>query len=285
MKELTIISGKGGTGKTTITASFAALAKNVVLADCDVDASDLHLILTPQILETEKFSGMKIANKDKEKCISCGLCKENCRFDAIDEDFNIILHKCEGCAVCEYVCSENAIEMVDRDSGESYISNTRFGPMAHAKLNIAEEASGKLVAVVRNNAKKLAEKYVKDLILIDGPPGIGCPVIASITGVNLVLIVTEPTLSAIHDMQRILDLAEHFQIKAVVCINKFDINVKNTKKIIDYCNSKNLEIIGKLPYDNITTKAMIEGKSVVEYSNNEFSKILVKMWKEIEDML
>ena len=285
MKEFTIISGKGGTGKTTITASFAALAKNAVLVDCDVDAADLHLILNPEVLKTEKFSGMNIASKNLDKCIDCGICKEHCRFNAIDDDFNIILHKCEGCGVCEYVCPEEAIEMVERDSGESYISNTRFGPMAHAKLNIAEEASGKLVAVVRQDAKKLAKKYQKDLILIDGPPGIGCPVIASISGVNLVLVVTEPTLSAIHDMERILGLAEHFRIKATICINKFDINLENTKKIEEYCQKENLEIIGKLPYDNITTKAMIEGKSVVEFSNDEFSKTLVDMWKKVEEML
>lgn len=285
MKEFTIISGKGGTGKTTITASFAALAKNAVLVDCDVDAADLHLILKPEILETKQFSGMNIAKKIEDKCIECGICRESCRFNAIDEDFNIILHNCDGCGVCEYVCPQDAIEMVERDSGQSYISNTRFGPMAHAKLNIAEEASGKLVAVVRQDAKKLAEKYKKDLILIDGPPGIGCPVIASISGVNLVLIVTEPTLSAIHDMERILSLAEFFKIKAVVCINKCDINNENTKKIEDYCQKENLEIIGKLPYDNITTKAMIEGKSVVEYSKGDFSKELQNMWKKIEVML
>ena len=285
MKEFTIISGKGGTGKTTITASFAALAKNAVLADCDVDAADLHLILKPEILKTEKFSGMNIAKKNLDKCVDCGICKKHCCFNAIDKDFNIILHKCEGCGVCEYVCPENAIEMVERDSGESYISNTRFGPMAHAKLNIAEEASGKLVAVVRQNAKILAGKHQKDLILIDGPPGIGCPVIASISGVNLVLIVTEPTLSAIHDMERILELAEHFRIKAVICINKWDLNKENTKKIEDYCQKENLIIIGKLPYDNITTKAMLGEKSVVEFSNNEFSQELLNMWKNVEELL
>jgi len=219
VKELTVISGKGGTGKTSITAAFAALAKDAVFADCDVDAADLHLILKPSIKKTIKFQGLKIASIDKNICIDCKKCHDSCRFHAIDEDIQLINESCEGCGVCAYVCPVDAVTMVDRDSGYAYRSETRFGPMAHAVLHTAEEASGKLVTVVRNNASDLAKQHKKNLILIDGPPGIGCPLIASISGVNLVLIVTEPTLSAIHDLERILGVAQHFHIPAVVCIS------------------------------------------------------------------
>ena len=215
MKELTIISGKGGTGKTSITAALASLVKKTVFADCDVDAADLHLILKPDIKKEMKFHGLKIATFDMNKCTDCKKCYKSCKFGAINEDISLNTELCEGCGVCSYVCPVNAIKMVDRESGFAYISKTRFGPMSHAILKTAEEASGKLVTVVRNNAKKIAEEKKFDLILIDGPPGIGCPVIASITGVDLVLIVTEPTLSGIHDLKRISDVACHFKIPSV----------------------------------------------------------------------
>jgi len=285
MKQLTVISGKGGTGKTSITAAFASLAKNAVFADCDVDAADLHLILKPDVKKTMGFHGLKIASVDKEICNECKKCYEHCRFDAIDENINIIKESCEGCGVCEYVCPVNAISMIDRDSGFSYISETRFGSMAHAMLKTAEEASGKLVTVVRNNAKTLAEEKKKDLIIIDGPPGIGCPVIASISGVDLVLIVTEPTLSAIHDLERILGVAYHFKIPAVVCINKCDINLDNTEKIEHYCKSNNIDVVGKLPYDTVVTEAMIHEKTVVEYSDGDFSSNVIEMWNKIRRRL
>ena len=285
MKQLTIISGKGGTGKTSIAAAFASLAKNAVFADCDVDAADLHLILKPEIKKTMSFHGLKIASINKELCTGCKKCFDHCKFNAIDEDINITKESCEGCGVCEYVCPVDAIQMVDRDSGFSYISDTRFGPMAHAMLKTAEEASGKLVTVVRNNAKKLAEENKKDLVVIDGPPGIGCPVISSISGVDLVLVVTEPTLSAIHDLERILGVAYHFQIPAIVCINKYDINLDNTKKIEHYCKSNSIEIVGKLPYDNIVTEAMIHEKTIVEYSKEDFSDTIIDMWNKIEGRL
>jgi MinD superfamily P-loop ATPase len=282
MKQLTVISGKGGTGKTSLTACFAALAKNAVLADCDVDASDLHLILKPEIRETQEFTGLKIATIDAELCTKCMKCYESCRFGAIDEDIIIDTARCEGCGVCAFVCPEHAVELVDRKSGEAFISDTRFGPMAHAKLNIAEEASGKLVTIVRANAQKLAKKHNRDLIIIDGPPGIGCPVIAAITNVDLVLVVTEPTLSGIYDLERILGVAKHFGIPAVVCINKYDINEENTKKIEDQCRDEGLEVVGKLPYDDVVTKAMIAEKSVVEYSDDDFSKLIKDIWAKLE---
>jgi MinD superfamily P-loop ATPase len=285
MKQLAIISGKGGTGKTTLAAAFASLAENAVLADCDVDAADLHLILKPKINETIEFSGSKIASKDEEKCTRCGKCKEYCRFDAINEDLNLVEDRCEGCGVCEYVCPEGAITLIERKSGFAYISDTRFGPMSHAVLNTAEEASGKLVALVRNNARILAKKYGKDLIIIDGPPGTGCPVISAISGVDLVLIVTEPTLSGIHDMERILGVANHFNIPAVVCINKFDINHENTLIIEGYCEENGLEVVGKIPYDETPTKAMIQEKTIIEFSDSEFSNNVKNIWENIRRKL
>ena len=285
MKQLTVISGKGGTGKTSITSAFASCANNAVFADCDVDAADLHLILKPEIKKTIGFHGLKIASINNETCTKCKKCYEHCRFNAIDENIKIIKESCEGCGVCEYICPVDAIKMIDRDSGFSYISDTRFGPMAHAMLKTAEEASGKLVTTVRNNANKLAEEKKKDLIIIDGPPGIGCPVIASISGVDLVLIVTEPTLSAIHDLERIIGVTHHFMIPAVVCINKYDINLENTNNIELYCKNNYIDIVGKLPYDNIVTEAMIHEKNVVEYSNNEFSNNIISMWNDIKGRL
>ena len=285
MKQLTVISGKGGTGKTSITAAFASLVKNAVLADCDVDAADLHLILKPDIKKTTDFHGLKIAKIDKNKCIDCKKCYESCKFDAIDQEINLTRESCEGCSVCEYVCPVDAISMIDRDSGFAYISDTRFGPMSHAMLKTAEEASGKLVTVVRSNAKILAEEKKKDLIIIDGPPGIGCPVIASITGVDMVLIVTEPTLSAIHDLERILDVAKHFDIPPIVCINKYDVNNDNTEKIENYCESNNIDVVGKLPYDTVVTEAMIHEQSVIEFSDGDLSDDIAHMWKKVEEVL
>ena len=285
MKQLTVISGKGGTGKTSIAAAFASIADNVVFADCDVDAADLHLILKPEIKKTMGFHGLKIASINKEICTECKRCYDHCKFNAIDEDLNIIKESCEGCGVCKYVCPVDAIQMADRDSGFSYISDTRYGPMAHAMLKTAEEASGKLVTVVRNNAKKLAEEKKKELIVIDGPPGIGCPVISSISGVDLVLVVTEPTLSAIHDLERILSVAYHFQVPAIVCINKYNINLDNTEKIENYCKSNSIDIVGKLPYDNIVTEAMIHEKTIVEYSKGGFSDLIIEMWSNMERKL
>ena len=285
MKEITVISGKGGTGKTTITAAFASIEKNAVLADCDVDAADLHLILNPSIKKTMGFHGLKIADINKDSCIKCNKCYESCKFDAIDKDINIKKASCEGCGVCEYICPVDAISMKERDSGFSYISDTRFGPMAHAVLKTAEEASGKLVTVVRNNAKKLAKEKNKDIIIIDGPPGIGCPVIASITGVDMVLVVTEPTLSAIHDLERVLDVSKHFKILPLVCINKYDINIENTEKIVKYCKENGIEIVGMLPYDTIVTDAMINQKSVIEYSKADLSKKIIEMWEKIREKI
>lgn len=280
MKEITVISGKGGTGKTTIAAALASLAKEPVLADCDVDAADLHLILEPDVQDTQTFTGLKMAVKDSDKCIGCGLCYQNCRFGAITEELEFV-SGCEGCGVCKEVCPSDAIILRDRIAGEVYRSKTRFGPMAHARLYTAEEASGKLVAKVRETARELAEDSGRELIIIDGPPGIGCPVVASITGVNAVLVVTEPTVSGIHDMKRVLGVASHFSIPAFVCINKSDINPTITDDIRQYCSDIDVSIVGVLPYDNITTEAMIQKRSVVEHSDGEFAQMIRDMWDKI----
>jgi MinD superfamily P-loop ATPase len=285
MKQITVISGKGGTGKTSITAAFASLADNAVFADCDVDAADLHLIFKPEIKKTIPFHGLKIASINMDKCIDCKKCFKYCKFDAITEDITLIKESCEGCGVCAYVCDVDAISMIERESGFAYISDTRFGPMAHAFLKTAEEASGKLVTVVRENAKKLAQEKMKDLIIIDGPPGIGCPVIASMAGVDLVVVVTEPTLSGIHDLKRVLDVAHHFSIAAFVCINKYDVNSDNTDTIEMYCKEKNIQIVGKLPYDTEITKAMINQKNIIEYSDGQLSHEICKMWNKIQELI
>ncbi len=284
MKEIVVISGKGGTGKTSITASFATLAKNAVFADCDVDAPDLHLILKPKIKKIMKFHGLKIPSINKDICIDCKQCYKSCKFDAIDEDINVIKERCEGCSVCAYVCPVNAIEMIDRDSGLIYVSETRFGPMVHAILNTAEETSGKLVTEVRKNAKEIAEENNSDIILIDGPPGTGCPVISSITGTDLVLVVTEPTVSAIHDLERVIEVSKHFGVPAMVCINKFTINIENTKKIEEYCRDNDIPLIGKIPYDASITKAMINEQSIIEFSrSSDVSREIKEMWNALLD--
>ena len=283
LKQITIISGKGGTGKTTLVGSFAALAENKVIADCDVDAPDLHLLLHPEIIEREEFKGVKVAVMDKTLCTECGICEETCRFNAIaltEESGYAVNHaRCEGCGACVFTCPQEALTLKERVSGYSFISKTKYGTMAHAQLNIAEEASGKLVTVVRNNAQQVAEKEGCELILIDGAPGIGCPVIASLTGVDLALIVTEPTMSGLHDLERILDVTRHFGIDSIVCINKYDINEENSKRITAFCRQRGVEMVGNIPYDSVVTEAMVAGKPVVEFSGGVVSDAIKDVWR------
>jgi len=285
MKQITIISGKGGTGKTTLVASFAALAENIVIADCDVDAPDLHLLLHPEIVKREEFKGLNVAAIDKSKCIECGICEAACRFKAISDTgsgYAVNPTRCEGCGVCVFVCDQDAIKLKERVSGYAFISKTKYGTMAHAQLNIAEEASGKLVTVVRNNAQRVAEEEGSELILIDGSPGIGCPVIASLTGVDLALVITEPTMSGLHDLERILDVTRHFGIASVVCINKYDINEENSKRIAEFCRERGVTIVRNIPYDPVVTEAMVAAMPVVEFSDGAVSDAIKEIWASIK---
>ncbi len=281
MKELVVISGKGGTGKTSIVASLAQLARDKVMVDCDVDASDLHLILKPEIIRRSDFVGGGQPFIDREKCTSCKDCLELCRFDAISDDIEIDRIACEGCGVCAYFCPEKAITMKDKVSGEWYISDTKYGPMVHAMLGIAESNSGKMVSHIRKEAKKIAQENNYELIICDGSPGIGCPVIASITGASMLLIVVEPSVSGIHDMKRVHELAQHFNIKSMLCVNKYDISNKNTKEVENYCSEMGIEIAAKIPYDIDFTKAQLEEKSIVEYSHGKASQEIRMMWGKI----
>jgi MinD superfamily P-loop ATPase len=292
MKQLTVISGKGGTGKTTLTAAFSSLAKNAVIADCDVDAADMHLILKPKVLEKEDYCGLEVARIDPNLCIECGKCREFCRYGAVNENFEIDSYKCEGCAVCTIVCPEDAVSMEKRVSGQAFFSETRFGPMAHAKLGIGEETSGKLVSAVRSNAKKLAKKHSKDIIVIDGSPGTGCSAIAAITGTDLVLVVSEPTVSGIHDLKRVIELTAQFMIPTVVCINKYNINEENTHLIEIFCTEQEIPVVGRLPYNDIATKAMLKEQTLMEYAKNseyisesEFANQVLQLWIRIENIL
>ncbi len=285
MKEVTVVSGKGGTGKTSLVASFAALAKDKVLADADVDAADLHLILAPEIKHEEDFKCGRTARIDFDTCTECGDCAERCQFNAIGPDFSVNKINCEGCGVCVHFCPVKAISFPQDICGKWYLSETRFGPMVHARLNIAEENSGLLVTLVRNQAKVLAEKQGLNTIIVDGPPGIGCPVIASISGSSLVLIVTEPTLSGLHDLERVGSLAAHFKIPTVVCVNKSDLHEEMADHIEGYCEVNRINWLGRIPYDAAVTHAMVAGRSIVEFSDGAVPKAIEGIWRQVEDLL
>lgn len=283
--EVAVISGKGGTGKTTVSAAFVAIAGNIVMADCDVDAPDLHILLQPNVEKTEEFISSKIAVIDEDSCTYCNICQTYCRFDAANPpDIDPI--SCEGCGVCEYVCPERAITMHDKVSGHIHESSTRFGLMVHAKLLPGEGNSGKLVAEVRKRSLQFAEKSGNDIVLIDGSPGIGCPVIATVSGLQLGIIVTEPTLSGIHDLKRVLDLMKQFGVKPATIINKYDLNQNNSEAIEKFCHENDIEILGKLPFDPIITESMVAGMTLPEYSpSHKLVESLEQMWKRIEDMV
>lgn len=287
MKEITVISGKGGTGKTSLVASLVSLAQKPVVADCDVDAADLHLALDPRVKEAHDFSGGKTAEIMPDKCASCGKCYELCRFGAVIKDENskpayVIDHiTCEGCGVCSYFCPEKAIAFEAAVNGQWFISDTRYGPMVHAKLGIAEENSGKLVALVRDQAKTIAENEGLSYVIVDGPPGIGCPVIASVTGTDYVLIVTEPTLSGEHDLERVMELINYFKIPAFLCINKYDINPGMSDKIEKKARSAGIKIVGRIRYDRAVTDAQIKKLPVVEFTDAPVAFDLKNMWNTL----
>ncbi len=282
MKQIVIISGKGGTGKTILSAAFASLASNAVFADCDVDAADLHLLLKPEVKERNIFKSGVTAFIEKDKCIRCGKCIEICRFDAIKENFFVDSISCEGCAFCYNVCPTQAIEMQENVSGHWFISETRYGPMVHAKLGIGEENSGKLVSMVREKAKEIAIEKNKDLILIDGSPGIGCPVIASITGVDYAIIVTEPTLSGLHDAKRVAEVGKHFKVPLKLIVNKYDLNEKITKEIEEFCSKNNIETLGRIAFDKSVVSAMVEGKTIIEFDKGKAKEEILKIWERLK---
>jgi len=285
IKELCVLSGKGGTGKTSIVGALAALIPKKVLVDCDVDAPDLHLLLAPNVKSREEFLGGRKAIIIPELCTDCGRCREVCRFEAINEDFHVDPTSCEGCGVCVHFCSFGAIEFPLAVCGEWYVSETRFGLMVHAQLGAGQENSGMLVALIRGKAHDLAEEKGLPLILVDGPPGIGCPVISSLTGADGVLIVTEPTLSGLHDLDRVLSLSDHFKIPGMVLINKYDLNQEMTDRIEIFCREKGLGVAGRLPYDPVVTEAMIQAKTIPEWSLNGLGAEISTIWERIQGQL
>lgn len=282
MKEIVILSGKGGTGKTSIVGSLAAIADSKIMVDCDVDAADLHLLLRPSVKEERDFISGKTATINEKECNQCGLCQDLCRFDAI-RDYTVDPVSCEGCGFCYHICPVEAIQMKECISGRWFISDTAYGPLVHARLGIGEENSGKLVALIRGKAREIAEKENLDYIISDGPPGIGCPVISSLSGVDLALLVTEPTLSGIQDLERVIQVCRHFGIPAVLCINKYDLNEDNTHRIEKYCLDEGIEIVAHVPFDNIVTESIVQGIPVVEYSKGNVSAKISEIWRHISE--
>jgi len=283
MKNIVVISGKGGTGKTTVTASFCALAEKAVTVDCDVDASDMHLMLHPKIRRRENFTGGKYAVIDAEKCLKCGRCVEMCRFGAISDDFRSDIYSCEGCGLCALVCPSGAAGMADRMSGKWFVSDTEYGPLVHAELGIGEENSGKLVSKIKQVAADIAEKISAEWLIADGPPGTGCPVMASLSGADLAVIVTEPTLSAIHDMKRVADTAEHFGIRSAVIINKWDINAENSAVIEDYCRAGNIELLGRISFSEAVGRSVSAGIPLVKFGDEELAGQIKGIWKKLNE--
>lgn len=289
MKQLLILSGKGGTGKTTVAGAFAALAPKKVLADCDVDAADLHLLLAPEVVETHDFKALPKAAIEPLKCTGCGTCAAVCRFDAPaaqpDGRYRIDPFLCEGCRACVLACPSGAIDLPERVAGHWFLSRTRFGPLVHARLVPGEENSGKLVAQVRRAAAEVAAKEGCDLIIIDGPPGIGCPVISALTGVDLVLVVTEPSVAGQHDLERVVELTRHFGVPVLVAVNKWDLAPALTEAIEKYLRDEEIPPAGRIPFDPELVAATAAGLPAVEGRRGEGAKALIALWETVRRTL
>ncbi len=282
MKQVAIVSGKGGTGKTTVCASLANLAENRVIADCDVEAPNLHLLIDSEVLRERDFYGSKLALINPEKCQKCEKCVAVCRFDAI-RDFTVDELKCEGCAACVFVCPHQAVSIRNVVTGKTVLSSSSWGKFSHARLNIGADGSGKLVTEVRKNASGYAGD--DDIVIIDGSPGIGCVVIASITGCDAVLVVSEPTLSGKHDLIRVLDLAEHFGTKAYACINKYDLNPDITGEITEHCRERNIKVLGCIPFDRQASQAISRGIPVVRIADSAAGTAIRNIWINLKNEL
>ncbi len=285
MQEIVVISGKGGTGKTSLVSGLASLGPKKVLADCDVDAADLHLIMHPNVQKHNEFISGELAHIDPDACTECGLCREYCRFGAIDESFRVWEQDCEGCALCYHVCPSGAVHMEPRFNGYWYVSETRFGTMVHAALLPGAENSGKLVTTVRTEAREIAQQDGIELILTDGSPGIGCPVIASLSRASLALIVAEPTLAAVSDLKRVQELTAFFEIPSGIVLNKADINESLSQEVEAFAREKELPVFGRVPYDGAITRAQIEGKSITEYDPDGLGSYMRHIWDHIQETL
>lgn len=285
MTEITILSGKGGTGKSSLSAALATQASKLVVADCDVDASNLPIILQPKDYQEGKYVSGQKAVINPALCINCGQCLNYCRFDAvafINEHYQIIETACDGCQLCERVCPANAITMIEHDRSRWFIGEITNGKMVHARLAAGEDNSGKLVNIVRDQARELASEIESQLILIDGPPGIGCPAISALTGTDKAVLVTEPTQSGIHDLKRVVELVRQFKIPAFVVINKYDINLPLSEELAEWCEAMQLPIIGKLPFDKVVVDAMVHCQSITDWApDSPVSDEIRKIWNKL----
>jgi len=291
MKQLVILSGKGGTGKTSVAAALAHLAASelsITLADADVDAANLELVLDPEKLEEQDFMGGQLAIIEPDECTACGICAEVCRFDAVipgEDAYQIDASACEGCASCFYQCPTEAIRMEEQKAGLWFRSETRFGPLFHAHLFAGQENSGKLVTMVKQQGRLLTMDEDRDLLIVDGPPGIGCPVIASIAGADMTLLVVEPTVAGVHDLERVLGTTRHFGVPALVCLNKADVNPSQSQRVEDFCREEGIPLVGRIPFDTVVTEAMVQGQPVTAYTDGPVTEALRRVWANVKEHL